>query len=302
MNVPLIITCGNHDQKLLSPWYYFFGSINTITKFDNLHLITFDSSLPISSNMMNWIDNGLKDIPESHPKFIICHYPPHVDYFSYGWLGITNLAMQYNVKAILAGHYHLDFISYIKDLQEAILNYKTDQNIESFEIIKSIQSKFDSTFNYSDVIKEPLLILTRSGAKGGYVLGNETSPKYSGYRRFIVANDEIYNFTYDYNGNGMPDPQVCVPNGRFNTNLTFNSGKWTLTLNSSFNENIISARGVFKIPSPNNEYKWDLVPENKTNGAYIRAYLDDGVNCYIDTRVYIPKNSIINLQIEEVAL
>ncbi|MHA1341217.1 MAG: metallophosphoesterase family protein [Promethearchaeota archaeon] len=303
MALPFVITCGNHDQKMLTPWKYFFGATSSIAKFDDLYLLSFDSSLPTPGIEMNWISNVLSNIPNNYPKFLMCHYAPWGDYFNAGWLGITNLALSYGVKGIIVGHYHGDYIAKVEDVQNSLLAESDFISISSglsIEALNQIREKFDSSFDVTSPIEDPLLILTRSTGKESFLFENKSYSGYSGYRRFVLEKDEVYNFSYDYNNDGIRDIQYSIPNGRFNTVLQFDSGKWTLAIESSLNEDVIGGRALFKVPSATEGYKWDLVDLNKTNGAYIRSYLDDGIQSLIDVRCVIPKNSIISLQIEEV--
>ncbi|MBD3353289.1 MAG: hypothetical protein GF364_17545, partial [Candidatus Lokiarchaeota archaeon] len=294
LGTPLVFTCGNHDQKMLSVWRHYFGPIYSTARFDDVSIISFDSSLPIGSGIMNWLSTQSRKSVQYGPTFLMCHYPPQHEYFTFGGLGVLNIMEEQQVTGILSGHIHMDYLADVQSIKEHVMSGDDDLKL------KNIANQFDDTGAYLNPITKPLVIITRTAAKNGYTAYEPASPHYAGYRRLSVTNNVVSNYTYDYDDDGTRDPQVCVPNGQFETSVVSDSGNWIWSCNSQFNEDLNMIRAIVKIPNPSVGMKWDLVSSNKTNGAYIRACVSDDSTTLIDARCSIDENSNVCLEFTEV--
>lgn len=294
LGIPLIITLGNHDHKVSSLWRHYIGPLYSNFRFDDVSVISFDSTLPIGSGVLNWMDNQAKSAISHGPSFLMCHYPPYNNYFTGGWQGTADIMVENNLSGILTGHTHTDFMAEMSKIRDRVLE---SDSLFDFEYIFD---DFNDNKKHLKAISEPIMFVTRTAAKNGWLRYNYTLPSFAGYREFTVVDNKVYNFTYDYTGNGVRDAQVSIPVGRFTTNLQFTGSNWQWHLENDYNHRLNAGRAIFKVPNPSAGMKWDLISLNKTNGAYIRTYISNSTTTYIDARVSIPANTNIILEIEEV--
>jgi predicted phosphodiesterase len=303
LNLPLIMGSGNHDNYDVSPWRHYFGPLFSRSQFDDLSIISFDTSLPLGTGVLNWIENNAVNARQTGPVFLTCHYPLVGSYLSSGWPAIANMMVKNNITAILTGHTHEDLIAEISKLKD------------NYELAEITKTELNIDIKYSDLmlgkqttITNPTTIITRAAGKGGKIPFKAEFPNvtsgYSGYRKINIINNNVINFTYDYNGDGIRDQIMSTPNGRFQTKIEMDANAGITTaagaiwsINSSYNEEIPAARALFLIPNaPTNMY-WDLNNLNKTAGAYIRCQINNGTHTWIDARVPLPQNSFISLEI-----
>ncbi|MFX0103557.1 MAG: metallophosphoesterase family protein [Candidatus Hodarchaeota archaeon] len=101
LNLPMVIVSGNHDNKNIGPWKHYFGPLFSLTTFDNLKIVGIDSSLPISTGVMNWIDQ--QSTPRNDgPVLLTCHYDiDPSSAFTSGWVGIGEIMIDKNLTGIL---------------------------------------------------------------------------------------------------------------------------------------------------------------------------------------------------------
>jgi hypothetical protein len=307
LNSPVVLGIGNHDHYLAGPWRYYFGPLYSVTRFDTVSFITIDAILPLGSGTQQWIDNAVKStrsISPTGPLFYACHYPPLPNYFSGGWIGTVDAMLKQNITAYLTGHYHTDIAAPIKPLINKVLEDFSEDNLgEVLELPNGTQ-------NYLQPITEPHILITRSAGKGSDVIFQERFPylnnsDYRGYRRISITDNLASNYTYDFDGDGIKDPQISIPNGRFNVTYTedpnigieLTAGK-TWHLKNEMNDFIPAGRAIFELPKPPIGMTWDLSTMNKTNGAYIRTYLTDGNRYWIDVRVPLFPGVDISIKIE----
>lgn len=300
LGIPLIIGIGNHDQKLISPWRHYFGPIFTTATFGDVSIISIDSTLPLGAGIMNWIDDQARKSTTKGPTFIMSHYAPADTYFLAGGFGIMDIMLNRRLVGVLSGHSHDDCIVGIRKARDSMIDFMLGKLNE--DDLSNVINEFDSLHDYSSAVTEPLLFMTRTTTRDGSILINQAFPHYSGYRRFSIINNQVFNYTYDYNNDGVRDPQISIPNGRFKTITYQESTNWVWSVESQFNEPVDAACAIFRIPLPTANMKWDLVGLNKTNGAYIRNYIQDTAECLIEVRVPLEPNSNTSIVLEEVGI
>nr|MDO8083324.1 metallophosphoesterase [Candidatus Sigynarchaeum springense] len=315
LNLPIVMVSGNHDNRNLGPWKHYFGPLFSSTRFDDVKIVGFDSSLPIGSSTLNWLNEEATPIVPGGPAFLTCHYNIDPSYFQSAWMGVSDMMIDKNLTGILVGHTHSDLIGSIGKLRDAIFN-NVDTLIDGGEdeymaILAGVLETTNATTTYLDPIREPQILMTRTAAKGGDTvmpIGNfsYSQLRYSGYRLMSVRRNLASNYTYDLDGDGIRDPQVCFPVGMFRVSRADDAGLGTLyssgstwTLNNTGNEPLRAARATFLLPNAPAGHHWAL---NATFGdganAYIRAQITNGTHWWIDARVPAPPRSVVSLRIE----
>jgi hypothetical protein len=303
LGLPLMLTSGNHDQYNLGPWRHVFGAPNMVRQYDNLGVVLFDNVLPMNTGVLNWVQESALNLKNDGPVFLAAHYPLVPDYFQSGWLGIIDMMIQNNFTAYLAGHYHSDFIGDLAVLRAHLLELGSVRKMAEY-----VEVAGSPTQNYLQPISTPQLLLTRSSGKSGnsalqdYLTANFNG---TGYRKFTLVNDLVVNYTYDLNGDGIRDPQICTPNGYLRANYTYEpnlgvdlgAGAWGL-LNNSLTEEIPAARMMFTMPKAPAGYHWGLTSSNKSNGIYIRTFLSNSTHTWFDVRVPASRNSLNLVKLE----
>ncbi len=120
LNVPYYITAGNHETKWSESGATDFGKIFGNDKFSFNHkgceFIGFTSGPiikmgdgHIAPQDIDWVKSELIKTGDKVPVFIITHYPlltGDVD----NWYEMTDIIRQFNVQAVLGGHYHRNVI------------------------------------------------------------------------------------------------------------------------------------------------------------------------------------------------
>jgi hypothetical protein len=227
-------------------------------------------------------------------------------YLTQSWVGLSNTMIEQNVTAFLTGHTHRDLIGPVAALKDAYTGDYTRAGLQSGAEVSN------ATPGYLTPISEPQLLITRSAGK----LGGPTFelpdfldlPQYSGYRLISIAENRASNYTYDWDGDGVRDPQLSVPNGGLQTSIALDpqigvdpAAGATWTLNNSLNEALPAARAVFRVPAAPAGMTWGLSAPALTQGAYIRAIVTDGETCWIDARIPSAPRSLVDLRIVPVA-
>lgn len=294
LGIPLAVTLGNHDHKLSGLWRHYIGPMYSAFQFDDVSVISFDTGLPFGTGVLNWLDNEAAKAVKEGPTFFMCHYPVSHDYFSGGWQGTADIMVERNVTGLLTGHTHGDFLSEVEPLR--------DRKLEAgdYATFEDINDDYNDLNKHLKPIKKPLQIITRTAAKDGYVRYDLSLPRFSGYRELTVAENKVYNYTYDYDGNGVRDAQISIPGGRFATEVVESAGNYQWKLTNDYNHRLSAARAIFRVPNPATGMMWELIGLNKTNGAYIRSMVNNGTMTFIDARVPVAKNQDIILEIEQV--
>ncbi|MHA1700196.1 MAG: metallophosphoesterase family protein, partial [Promethearchaeota archaeon] len=307
LNLPFVIVSGNHDNYNLGPWKHYFGPLFSTTTFDHLKIVGIDSTLPINTGILNWISERSTPVVHGGPVLLTCHYNIDPSYFSSGWWGIANLMMRKNLTGILVGHTHVDLVGSVPKLMNAII-----ENMDAIgsgdlnrveNVLTDVLETSNETTGYLESISEPQILMTRTAAKTGGVAVpvegfNMSELRYSGYRLLRIKDDLVYNYTYDVDGDGTRDPQFSYPVGLFKVDYQLDTGlgqdpnaNVTWILNNDGNEDLRAARAVFIVPNPPSGTSWDLIQENQTSGAYIRAIIKNGTHWWIDARVSSPAQS-----------
>ncbi|MBN2153832.1 MAG: metallophosphoesterase [Candidatus Lokiarchaeota archaeon] len=315
LGLPIVLVSGNHDNRNLGLWKHYFGPLNSVTWFDDVKIVGFDNYMPVGSSTLNWIASEATPIVPGAPVFLTCHYNIDPSYFQSGWIGIGDLMVDKNLTGILVGHTHSDLVGSVGKLRDAIFN-NVNTLVEGGEdeymaILTSVLETTNATTSYLRPIQEPQILMTRTAAKNGDTIvpvGNFTNAqlRYSGYRLIDVSTNHASNYTYDLDGDGVRDPQVCFPVGMFRVSLvddaglgSLNSSGSTWTMNNTGNEALRAARATFLLPNAPAGHHWAL---NQTFGdgadAYIRAQVTNGTHWWIDARVPAARRSVVSLRIE----
>ena len=136
--------------------------------------------------------------------------------------------------------------------------------------------------------------MTRTSVKTGGLIFSDSyeelhgiaDDRYAGYRKFTIVNNLVVNYTYDYNNDGIRDPQLCTPNGRYNISTTFDLGigtsstanvTWNLINNMELeNHGEIATGQIWSFTTGHNNppnYPYDPFPENGAIDIDINANL-----------------------------
>jgi len=312
LNRLIVMVSGNHDNRNLGLWKHYFGPLFSSTRFDDVKVLGFDSSLPIGSGILAWIEQEASHVVPGGPVLLMCHYDIDPSYFQSGWVGIGDMMIQKNMTAILVGHTHYDMVGGVEKLRDTIFS-NPDLLLGAGErdLVNKVKSELETTnqtTSYLHPIREPQILMTRTASKEGGTFAHvqnftEQQLTYSGYRLATIQNDLVSNYTYDLDGNGVRDPQVSFPVGLFRTSMiedanigSSTSAGATWILNNTGNENLIAARATFLVPNAPANYHWNLLGGNLTT-AFIRTRITNGTHWWIDARVPSTRHSIVSLNI-----
>ena len=146
-------------------------------------------------------------------------------------------------------------------------------------------------------ISTPKIFLTTSASKDARVgiakegVWEDYQP-YLGYRRFTMAENNIINYTYDFNGDGKRDPSYGNPTeyhrfGGLNWTLDFDLGNLmagaNYTINNNLTESIPWARGAIILPKVDG-HLW----QPSTPGVIIRTRFANATHEFLDIRINAP--------------
>ncbi len=302
---PVLITSGNHDQKNLGPWAHYFGSSFGSVIWSDVKITFMTNVLPIGTSVFEYLDNQFKENPKSVNLFTF-HYPPEPNYAGASWISLLQMALSNDVDAILAGHMHIDAVAPIEEL----ISLSTINEGRAGMVRKLVS--LSEQREYLGPITRPYLILTRSAAKPSgsiseYVVenGEEDIQGYSAYRRLVIQNNKIINYTYDYNNSGIRDAHNSIPVGRFNSSIAKDpnfgidpTAKAYISLHNSMNEFIPSARIPIMLEKAPNGKIWNPIPSNSTKGVYIRSSISNATYTWLDIRAPLTPYQNITITIE----
>jgi predicted phosphodiesterase len=317
LNLPIVMVSGNHDNRNLGLWKHYFGPLYSATRFDDVKVVGFDSSLPIASSTLNWMTGEATPLVPGGPVFLTCHYNVDPTYLQSAWMGISDMMVDKNLTGIFVGHTHSDLVGSIGKLRDALFNNVglliEGGESEYMDILTGLLETTNATTSYLHPIREPQILMARTAAKNGDTItpiGNFTNEqlRYSGYRLVDISRNLASNYTYDLDGDGVRDPQVSFPVGMFRVSRVndvglgiLNSSGSTWSLNNTGNEALRAARASFLLPNAPLGHHWAL---NATVGngtaAYIRAQITNGTHWWIDARVPAAPRSVVSLRIEPV--
>jgi predicted phosphodiesterase len=312
LNSPIVMVSGNHDNRNLGLWKHYFGPLFSSTRFDDVKVVGFDSSLPVGSGILDWIDQEASLAVPGGPVLLMCHYNIDPSYFQSGWVGIADMMIQKNLTAILVGHTHSDMVGSVARLRDTIFS-NAGLLLDGGEraLMDKVEAELETTnqtISYLHPIRDAQILMTRTASKRGDTIVpvqnfTEQQLTYSGYRLATIQDNLVSNYTYDLDGDGIRDPQVSFPSGLFRTSVikdasigTSTSAGATWILNNTGNENLRAARAIFLIPNAPANYHWNLVSGNLTS-AFIRTRITNGTHWWIDARVPSTRHSIVSLKI-----
>jgi len=163
LKMPYYIIPGNHDVKWYQTGTDNFNAVFGDTKFDFTHkdieFVGFTTA-PLTKKgvgfiqpvYIQWMKRVLQDAGNEKPVILITHYPLQTGDVD-NWKDLIDVAKNYNVQAVLGGHYH----------RNAIFNYEGIPGIISRSTLRgndpvggySIFSISDSIRTYEKRIGQP---------------------------------------------------------------------------------------------------------------------------------------------------
>jgi predicted phosphodiesterase len=301
--VPALLTSGNHDQKNLGPWYHYIGNSFGTLIWDDVKVVYMTNILPIGTPVFEYMDKCFVENKKPVNLFTF-HYPPETGYASSSWLSLLQIALKNNIDAILSGHYHADAVVPIADYYSLTATNKGGERTFLTHLTELAKDA-----KYSGPITQPYLILTRSAGKVGSSLSTYNSEigedDYSGYRRMVIQNNKITNYTYSFGLSGERDAHNSTPVGRYNMTIEKNTNfgtdpnaKANITLINNMNEYIPSARIPVLLENAPNGKVWTPSAEDLANGVYIRTKISNSTHTWLDIRTPIVPNQDIMVTIE----
>lgn len=230
LNVEYYITSGNHETKWsesgVTDFDKVFGSDRFEFSSDGIYFIGFNSGPVI--RMMDghvgkqdilWMQQKLDSIGSEMPVIVVTHYPlkdGDVD----NWYQVTDLLRNYNVKAILNGHYHSNKTFFYDGIPGIVnrSNLRAKDEVGGYSIYRM---DADSIYVYEKPINKeakqwaslslntPYFTAEKEGYYRPDYSVNNTYPQVKNvwqthvdgaiYASPIVAEDRVY--VGDYNGN-----------------------------------------------------------------------------------------------------
>lgn len=304
LGLPLIIDNGNHDQGNLGLWKQYFGPLFSNIEWMGARFIQINTASMLNGKIISWVSSILKNRPANQPVFLNCHIPL-IDVLGRQNQGYSAVLMESMIKfggtAVLQGHNHYDMVM---DADIALPIFK--------DLIKSINVATGSEI-YTDACHIPArvgnsapsgigtkLIITTSGAKDerGYKLRTEgiwsDYEGYLGYRRITLANNQMVNYTYDLDGDGIRDPSYSTPLWNLNGSYEFDSLNpnfgCNFTIASNLTEPIESGRVTFLLPKQTGK-TWQPTVAMGTEGIdYIKRYsVSNATHVFFEYRIRIPE-------------
>ena len=302
---PVLITSGNHDQKNLGPWYHYFGSSFGAVVCSDVKIGYMTNVLPVGTPVFEYMSRRFVENRKS-VNIMIYHYPPEPSYAGASWISLLEMAITNNIDALLVGHNHIDAVVPI----EVIFDYSTLSGGRT-QLIQLL-AQLSEEQEYLGPITRPHLILTRSAGKPSRSASdylspstNETINQYSGYRRLVIQNNKILNYTYDYNNSGVRDAHNCIPVGRFNWAVTKDANFGTdpaakayITLINNLNEFIPAARIPLLLENAPTGKAWAPTSSNASAGVYIRTQFSNTAQTWLDIRAPLSPFQNITIVIE----
>ncbi|MHA1679514.1 MAG: metallophosphoesterase family protein [Promethearchaeota archaeon] len=309
LGIPVIASNGNHDQKNLGLWPYYFGPQTSVVNWEGVKFINFNSVMLISDQTASLIAREIKSATEKHDAvFLACHIPI-MDALGRQTSGssaaIVGSMVEYGATGILQGHNHYNLVM---DARKALDRY--------FEF-GTVTQEMEDACEFTNLTGEPLpsidgpkMIITSTAGYDGRDSIQEAWPSYipvTGFREVVLASNQIVNYTYDMDGDGNRDPSYGQPvfdpynstyeNELLNFTLVYDDLNLTAggnyTIMNKLTEAIPSARAALVLPI-NGTYNWDV---SGPVTLYERARVTNGTHEFIDIRLNIPANSSITLDL-----
>lgn len=198
LKVKYYITSGNHETKWSESGATDFGNIFKSDRFCFQHkgilFLGFNSGPVIrmadghvSPQDISWMSKELKSVGKKKPVILITHYPLQdgdVD----NWYDVTDAIRPYNIKAVLCGHYHRNFLTNYEGIPSVVnrSNLRAKNKVGGYSVYEVTK---DSLLVYEQMIGE------QPRKWGGYSL---TNPYYSndnsGFKRPSDAVNHEFSF------------------------------------------------------------------------------------------------------------
>lgn len=154
LHIPYYVVPGNHDIRWSDPQATNFTTIFRADKFTFTHngyrFIGFTTAPPAKSENgliqkedIDWVKKVLENTEKKMPVFAVTHYPLQTGDVD-NWKNMTDVLKQYNVIAVLGGHYH----------RNVLFNYDGIPGIISRSTLRAKDTVGGySVFSVSDTIK-----------------------------------------------------------------------------------------------------------------------------------------------------
>lgn len=209
LEMPVVVAPGNHEYEAWNGYLAFFRQRYHSVDFGRWRIITIDSGhrrdQPTYSQM-RWLEQTFAEHGDK-PALINVHHPVFGERgFMVNVEPFMALMTNNNVPLVLSGHNHGD----------RLFDRDGQRRIDTRDL------------------PPPLNIVTTSA--GARIYPDESdSPLHNGYRLIRISGDEVVNFTYDYDGDGVRDVMSSIPVGRLQVSYrVINEALITNGLNESF--------------------------------------------------------------------
>ncbi len=300
LDVPVIMSNGNHDQGNLGLYTYYFGPQTSLINWGNVTFISFNSNIPMSALTVESIVGAIQaSSAHGSPCFVACH-KPLIDVFgrqAQGSAGaIVDALVGFGATATLAGHNHYNLVM---DASPALADYLT---LGDYDDAVHIPSRVG---NEVPVGPDAKLITTTTAGKDARDNLQDIWPDYMpyvGYRRISLAGNQMANYTYDLDYDGKRDPSYSQPSNHLNRTFTFDAdigvgiaAGANLTIINNLTETISGARATFIVPNPPSGYKWNAA----VGGSHItlRTSHANGTHVYLDFRLPVSRKSTVLIEL-----
>jgi 3',5'-cyclic AMP phosphodiesterase CpdA len=292
MGIPFFAGNGNHDAGNLGMFQLYFGPIQHSVQWGGTRFIGINSVLPPSGSSLEWVIKNIQQgAVQDESVFLVDHYPimDILDREMQSSVGsILGAMLEYNSSGVLNGHNHYNIIY---DMEKAYSTYNTMGNMQAACDIP------ENVGNIAPIVSNPKIFLTTSASAGARSklndegIWNDYVP-YLGYRRITIVNNQIKNYTYDYNEDGKRDPSYGYPTefakfGGVNRTLSYDStdlfkGAQFKFINN-LTESIPWARAAITLPKPSG-YTWTPIDTS----LLVRTKVSNGTHDYLDIRASVP--------------
>lgn len=314
VGIPVVMSNGNHDQKNMGLWPYYFGPQTSIIDWAGMTLVSFNSIMPISGQTASLIANQVQGASAANrPVFLACHIPL-MDVLGRQTMGsaatIVDAMVRHNGTAILQGHNHYNVVM---DAATALDRYLTLGDMKDACEFTTLQGE------PLPAINGPKLIITSTVGYEGRDNLDKVWPSYipvTGYRHVVMAGNRMVNYTYDMDGDGLRDPSYGHPvydytvnqslfqNPLLNFSLAFDPldipAGANFTIFNNLTESIAGARVAVTLPI-NLTHRWQ--PDPALNAGLViheRARFTNGTHEFIDFRVTVPRWSSVTVHLNRV--
>lgn len=211
-DAPLVAGIGNHEYKGLASFFTLFGPLHHVVDLGDRRVITLNSGHgrdQLTESQARWMRAAFASreqrktlVQLHHPTFWKRNLEVHVD-------ELVELCREHEVPVVLAGHWHGDYL--FDEAGEA----------------RDDAWDFDGT---------KYVVTTAAGAD----LREEysASPLHHGYRLLRLTGNELIDYTYDWDGDGVRHSSCSIPVGKLSVS---NWGPQAFTVHNELNESFDDA-------------------------------------------------------------